>query len=154
VLGAIALASWWLIARYLGQDGPSSVATFALSGLASVVLLLAVIKSEVPLLHVRPFSWLVYLGRISYGLYVFHLFALAVMMKILFVPLLGIPLSFPVRVLLSFLLTVGLAATSYSWLELPFLRLKARFSPDQKSSPILSRSSTPPTSSYKTLWGS
>ena len=74
----------------------------ALSGLASVVLLLAVIKSEVPLLSVRPFSWLVYLGRISYGLYVFHLFALAVMMKVLFVPLLGIPLSFPLRVLFVF----------------------------------------------------
>ena len=154
VLGGIALASWWLIARYLGQDGPSSVATFALSGLTSVVLLVAVIKNEVPLLRVPIFSWLVYLGRISYGLYVFHLFALALMMKVLFVPALGIPLSFPVRVLLSFLLTVGLASTSYSWLELPFLRLKERFSPDQKSSPILSRSSTPPTSSYKTLWGS
>src|SRR5215217_1611684 len=154
VLGAVALASWWLIARYLGQDGRSSVATYAISGLASVVLLVAVIKSEVPLLRVPPFSWLVYLGRISYGLYVFHLFALAMMMNVLFVPLLGIPLSFPLRVLSSFLLTVGLAATSYSWLEQPFLKLKERFSPDQKSSPILLRSSTSSTSSYKTLWGS
>ena len=154
VLAAVALASWWLIARYLGQDGPSSVATYGLSGLASVMLLVAVIKSEVPLLRVPPFSWLVYLGRISYGLYVFHLFALAVVMKILFVPLLGIPLSFPLRVLLSFLFTVGLASTSYEWLEQPFLKLKERFRPDQKSSPILSRSSTAPTSSYKTLWGS
>ena len=156
VLGATALASWWLVARYLSHDGPSSVATYALSGLASVVLLIAVIKSEVPLLRVAPFSWLVYLGRISYGLYVFHLLALAVTMKVTFVPLLGIPVPFPLRVLFSFLLTVGLAATSYIWLEQPFLKLKERFSysPDQKSSPILSRSSTPPTSSYKTLWGS
>ena len=156
VLSVTALASWWLIARYLGQDGTSSIATYALSGLASVVLLVAVLQSEVPLLRVAPFSWLVYLGRISYGLYVFHLFALAVMMKVHVVPLLGIPLGFELRVLLSFLVTVALATTSYTWLELPFLKLKKRFSynPDQKSSPILSRSSTPPTSSYKTLWGS
>lgn len=155
-LAAIALASWWLVARYLGQDGTSSIATYAFSGLASVVLLVAVLQSEVKLLSVRPFSWLVYLGRISYGLYVFHLFALAVMMSFRVVPLLGVPIGFELRVLFSFLLTVALATTSYTWLELPFLRLKKRFThdPDQKSSPILSRSSTAPTSSYKTLWGS
>jgi peptidoglycan/LPS O-acetylase OafA/YrhL len=155
VLGAVAVAGWWLIARYLSQDGTSSVATYALSGLASVLLLVAVVRSEAPLLKIKPFSWFVYLGRISYGLYVFHLFALALMMSLLSVPLLGIPLSFGLRVVLSFLLTVGMAAISYSWLELPFLKLKERFSYErvQKSSPILSRSSTAPTSSYRTLLG-
>jgi peptidoglycan/LPS O-acetylase OafA/YrhL len=156
VLCAMAFGSWWLIARYLSQDGTSSIAAYALSGFASVVLLLAVLRSEARLLYLPPFSWLVYLGRISYGLYVFHLFALAVMMHVLFVPGLGIPLSFPLRVLTSFLLTVALAATSYTWLEEPFLRLKERFAyrSAQKSSPILSRSPTPSTSSYKTLLGS
>ena len=128
VLCAVAFASWWLIARYLSQDGTSSIATFALSGFASVVLLMAVLRSEAPLLRVPPFSWLVYLGRISYGLYVFHLLALAVMMNVSFVPGLGIPISFEFRVLFSFLLTVALAATSYSFLEQPFLKLKERFS--------------------------
>lgn len=127
VLCAAAFASWWLVARFLTQDGPGSVATYALSGFASVVLLFAVLRSEAPLLRVAPFSWLVYLGRISYGLYVFHLFALAVMMNVRSVPGLGIPLSFELRVLFSFLLTVALAATSYSWLEEPFLKLKERF---------------------------
>ena len=155
-LGAVAFAGWWLIARYSTQDGTTSVAAYALSGLTSVVLLIAVLRSEAPLLSVRPFSWLVYLGRISYGLYVFHLLALAVMMNVVIVPVLGIPLGFELRILFSFLVTVGLASVSYTWLEKPFLRLKQRFSfmPDQKSSPMLSRSSTPPTSSYKTLFGS
>jgi peptidoglycan/LPS O-acetylase OafA/YrhL len=147
-LGVGALASWWLIARYMNHDGTTSVAAYALSGLTSVVLLIAILRSEAPLLSVRPFSWLVYLGRISYGLYVFHLLALAVMINV--------PLGFGLRVLCSFLVTVALASVSYTWLEKPFLRLKQRFSfmPDQKSSPMLSRSSTTPTSSYKTLFGS
>ena len=155
-LGAVVFAGWWLIARYSTQDGTTSVAAYALSGLTSVVLLIAVLRSEAPLLSVRPFSWLVYLGRISYGLYVFHLLALAVMMNVVIVPVLGIPLGFELRILFSFLVTVGLASVSYTWLEKPFLRLKQRFSfmPDQKSSPMLSRSSTPSTSSYKTLFGS
>jgi peptidoglycan/LPS O-acetylase OafA/YrhL len=154
VLCGLAFASWWLIARYLSHDGASSIATYALSGLTSAVLLVAVLRSEARLLNVAPFSWLVYLGRISYGLYVFHLLSLALMMNVVVVPVLGIPLGFELRVLASFLLTVALAALSYIWLEQPFLKLKDRFRPDQKSSPILSRSSTAPTSSYKTLLGS
>ena len=72
---------------------------------------------------VPPFTWLVYLGRISYGLYVFHLFALALVTKQLV-----FPLGFEGRLLVSFLLTVLLAAVSYRSLEQPFLRLKKRFS--------------------------
>jgi peptidoglycan/LPS O-acetylase OafA/YrhL len=116
-----AFASWWLIAKYLGQDGPTSVATYGLSAFASVLLLIAVLTTEAPLLRVPPLSWIVYLGRISYGLYVFHLFALALVMQR------AVALGFELRVLLSFLLTVALAAVSYRWLEQPFLRLKKRF---------------------------
>jgi peptidoglycan/LPS O-acetylase OafA/YrhL len=76
---------------------------------------------------VRPFSWLVYLGRISYGLYVFHLLGLALVAKLIITGV-GIPLGFEIRVLLSFGLTVLLAAVSYRWLEQPFLRMKKRFS--------------------------
>ena len=129
----LALAIWWLIARYLKQDGPTSVATFGLSALASVVLLIAVLRSEARILSVWPFSWIVYLGRVSYGLYVFHLFALAfVMQQLAVVPVLGIPLNFELRVVVSFLLTVVLAAISYRCLEQPFLRLKDRFRPGSR----------------------
>jgi peptidoglycan/LPS O-acetylase OafA/YrhL len=129
VLCVVAFASWWLIARYLKQDGPTSVATFGLSALASVVLLVAVLRSDARILRVRPFSWLVYLGRISYGLYVFHLLALALIMQLSVVPVLEIPLNFELRLVFSFLLTVLLAAISYRWVEQPFLRLKDRFRP-------------------------
>ncbi len=130
VLCGAALASWWLIAMFLSQDGPTSVITYSGTAVASVALLVAVLQKDARLLLVRPFSWLVYLGRISYGLYVFHLLVLALIFKLSFVPLLGIELNFTRRFILSFLVTVALAAVSYRWLEQPFLRLKKHFTYD------------------------
>jgi peptidoglycan/LPS O-acetylase OafA/YrhL len=63
--------------------------------------------------------WLVYLGRISYGLYVVHLAVIVV------VGSLDLPWFW--RVPLILVLTFGLAAASYRLLEAPFLRLKERF---------------------------
>lgn len=69
---------------------------------------------------------LVYLGKISYGLYVFHLLALRLVGSAL-----GSRAGTPVRFLIywggSLLLTILLASASYRWLESPFLRLKARY---------------------------
>ena len=132
VLCASAFVCWLLVAKYFRHSGPTSVATYALSGFASVALLLGVLRSDARLLRVAPFSWLVYLGRISYGLYVFHLFAIALLAQVLVVPVLGITLNFELRVVFAFLLTVVLATVSYRVLELPFLRLKERFRPASK----------------------
>ena len=60
---------------------------------------------------------LVYLGRISYGLYVFHLAAIRI------IP----PVWWPWRSIAAFLLTLLAVAISYRFLEEPFLRLKDRF---------------------------
>ena len=130
VLCGVALASLLLIAMFLSHAGPTSVIAYTGSALACVALLIAALQDEAKLLSVPPFSWLVYLGRISYGLYVFHLFALAFVFKMSVVPLLGIELNFERRLILSFLLTVALAAVSYRCLEQPFLRLKKHFTYD------------------------
>lgn len=69
---------------------------------------------------------MVYLGRISYGLYVFHVFAIRVIAQ-----LRGERASLAMHALMplcSFALTLALAAASYRWLEAPFLRWKQRFS--------------------------
>jgi peptidoglycan/LPS O-acetylase OafA/YrhL len=58
-----------------------------------------------------------YLGKISYGLYVFHVAA----MRLVPSPILAMPL------------TIAAAALSYRYLESPFLRLKNRFTPISKS---------------------
>jgi peptidoglycan/LPS O-acetylase OafA/YrhL len=68
---------------------------------------------------------LVYLGRISYGLYIFHGGALLCVYS-----LLGPQASWVGWILcplLALVLTIAVAAASYSWLESPFLRLKQRF---------------------------
>src|SRR5688572_28485106 len=126
LLGGASVATFLLVAKFLHQDGPTSVITYTATALASVMLLLAVLHTDAEFLRRPAFSWLVYLGRISYGLYVVHLLALALVPKILIVNF-GIPVGVPLRVLLSFVLTVLLAAASYRWLEQPFLRLKERF---------------------------
>jgi peptidoglycan/LPS O-acetylase OafA/YrhL len=127
LLCGLAVVSWLLVARYMSKDGPTSIISYAVSALASVSLLVGFLTTNSRFLYRPPFTWLVYLGRISYGLYVFHLFALTLMSKLLVIPVLQIQLNFERRLLFSFLLTVILAAVSYRWLEQPFLRLKKRF---------------------------
>jgi peptidoglycan/LPS O-acetylase OafA/YrhL len=89
------------------------------------------------LLSRRPLVWL---GKLTYGLYVYHVLGLqigGVLVDILqrrglaTTPLLSLPL----RSIISFLLTVGIAAVSYRLFESFFLRLKDRFS-RVKSRPV------------------
>jgi len=71
-------------------------------------------------------SMLVYLGRISYGLYIFHV--LGLMCSDYIVPnYRGSLLRFASRETVALALTFTLAAASYRWLETPFLKLKQRF---------------------------
>ena len=71
-------------------------------------------------------SFLVYLGRISYGLYVFHV--LALMCSDYLMPNFTVSAGrLALHGLLALTLTVALAAASYRWLETPFLKLKQRF---------------------------
>lgn len=91
------------------------------TALASVAVLLSVLGSQHRFLR-NP--TLLYLGKISYGLYVLHEFAHFCAMRIA-------PASTPIGVVgqsfVGLALTVLLAAASYRWLESPFLRLKERF---------------------------
>lgn len=96
-------------------------ASHSLTALASVAILLAVLGSTNSFFRSKV---LIYLGKISYGLYVIHEFAHLLAKQIF-------PAATPLPVVgqscLALALTILLAAASYRWLESPFLRLKERF---------------------------
>jgi peptidoglycan/LPS O-acetylase OafA/YrhL len=81
-----------------------------------VALFLAIIGLRITW---RP---LLYLGRISYGLYVYHLLALDIS-KVVLLHFTG-ACPFWQRGLFGLAITIPMAMISYRWLETPFLRLK------------------------------
>ena len=129
---AIVGVSLFVAAGYCSPREESSGAlrimlAYPLGALGSGAVLLAALG-----ITNRPRSWLVnpslkYLGRISYGLYVFHATMIVVALKMLR----GLE-SHPAAVraiypALALAMTVGTAAASYEWFEKPFLKLKSRF---------------------------
>ena len=113
-------------ALYFGiKNDPLTTARIVLGypmiAIGGVLLLLAVLRDGA-----KPAKALVYLGRISYGLYVFHVLGLTISDYV--VPNQTANLArYAVRVFVAFALTITMAAISYRWLEAPFLKLKQRF---------------------------
>lgn len=114
-----------LVARFelsgsLGALGGSLL--YLAAALACAAAIAAVLALGSASAFARPS--LVYLGRISYGLYVFHLLGLRL------AGLVGGGARSPVWLALlpplGFVVTLLLAAASFRWLERPFLRLKRR----------------------------
>ncbi len=137
-----AVAAWDRPVRLLAWSGPTAllavpvllIAMQVLAPMATVLpgpveiprgllvagllggLLWVVIHAPLGLLAHKAFD---YLGRISYGLYVFHGFMYALSHTW--------ELRWPSRLVVAFTLTLAAAAVSYRLLERPFLGLKGRF---------------------------
>jgi peptidoglycan/LPS O-acetylase OafA/YrhL len=92
-----------------------------LTAVASVAILLSAMGSQHPFLRNKL---LLYLGKISYGLYVVHEFAHFCAARLIRA---STPMAVLAQSIIGLALTVLLAAASYRWLESPFLRLKERF---------------------------
>ena len=69
---------------------------------------------------------LIYLGRISYGLYVFHVLGLLISDYTVHDQTANL-FRYALRVVVALAATIAMAAVSYRWLETPFLSLKQRF---------------------------
>ena len=120
-------ATWVAVFAFTVTGNAITVTTWRMAlghpftALASAAVLLSVLGSQNSFLR-NP--TLLYLGKISYGLYVLHEFAHFCAMRM-------VPASTPGMVvaqsIVGLALTIALAAASYRWLESPFLRLKERF---------------------------
>jgi peptidoglycan/LPS O-acetylase OafA/YrhL len=115
-------ATWVVIARYSVLNGHETSPIGVIVGhpaiaVASVAMLGAILGSNSLLNN----SVLIYLGKISYGLYVVHEFGLLAAEK-----LMGGHMDAKSNTA-GLLLTIALAAASYRWIETPFLSLKKRF---------------------------
>jgi peptidoglycan/LPS O-acetylase OafA/YrhL len=91
------------------------------TALASAAVLLAVLGAQHAFFRNQI---LLYLGKISYGLYVLHEFAHFCAIRLVHA---STPLAVLAQSIVGLALTIALAAASYRWLESPFLRLKERF---------------------------
>ncbi len=95
--------------------------THPLIALGSAAILFAFIRAESRWLR-NPA--LIYLGKISYGLYVVHVLGLYIAARLIQPVTIS---AVAVQSVVGFVITVAIAAASYRWLETPFLKLKERF---------------------------
>jgi peptidoglycan/LPS O-acetylase OafA/YrhL len=133
------IVSWVIAVRYCTlpiQDTPLKVTIgYPLVALGSGAIVLAVLGIQVFRSGSSLARSLIYLGKISYGLYVYNIIAKTVGYLLLFnfglkaFAAAGWPewTAWSAYILFTFGLNVAMAAASYRWLEAPFLRLKERF---------------------------
>ena len=126
----VGLALLLLDARY-PQMSPTSPAVALSQGAVAVGCALLVLQSLSTVWLTHPL--LTWLGRITYGLYVYHLFVLRTIEYQYYGGRFPSPDNIPSTAtsawlaLLGFLATVAVAATSFYVMERPALRLKGRF---------------------------
>lgn len=111
--------------RYLAEDKPFAgwaLVAYPLFAIAAVLVVGGVMRanSHEPSWLTHP--WLVRLGKISYGLYVWHLLAILLVYKFGWCRPQSVWTTF-----YALPLTIGFAEVSYQWIEQPFLRWKAKF---------------------------
>lgn len=124
-------ASWLFRLERFGSHLPGSILVtgYSLIGIGCLLLfvsLLGIAPGRLP-------KTLVYLGKISYGLYVFHIFSLELVYLLLrrfadnFAFVYGAFALFVVTYVLALAATIVFAILSYRYFETPFLVLKKRF---------------------------
>ena len=119
-IGCVAAAILLFVGNYGDHTDVRALYSYPLADLACVMLVFATLKPQTrhqPNLTVRA---LIYLGQISYGLYVFHQLSFELVNLLPQRPA-------ALTMALAMLFVIVLASLSYRLLETPFLRFKERF---------------------------
>jgi len=95
---------------------------YPLMSLGGVAIFLCVLGAAQDGLPFLKYSWLVYFGKISYGLYAYHFLGLQLSHHLL--TRYHNAHSWTLSWLCGLAITFSLAVVSFRWLESPFLRLK------------------------------
>ena len=130
-MAVFGLWAFWVVGAYIGGYTDNmrpalTSAMYLLDALGCIAIFLVFYDMPKRLLP-RP---LIYLGKISYGLYVFHPFALVAVGRVIHSPMLGQNAVVPRLLVMNAAalgLTVLIASCSYRWFEKPILALKERF---------------------------
>lgn len=79
-------------------------------------------------LRISDTSWISFLGRISYGLYMYHLFVILIVAKILESKAQSIDTSLELAtyILCTLALCIAISSASWKWLETPILQVKRK----------------------------
>jgi peptidoglycan/LPS O-acetylase OafA/YrhL len=125
LMGMLAMAMTVVVTRYGGFDGPRSLVSYPAVTAASILIICAFLHREEAVPAWLRNQLLIQLGRMSYGLYVFHQFSLAYVKTFLQ------PVDRPAKLATymggGLVLTGLLAGLSYRYIERPLLALKDRF---------------------------
>jgi peptidoglycan/LPS O-acetylase OafA/YrhL len=107
------------------------------SVLMTALVVSSCISTQHPLMPVLTFSWVRYIGTVSYGIYLMHMLALNAVRRL--VPEQGFAVYFPLTMALSVLL----AGLSFRYFESWFLRLKERLAAGHAPAPRASPAPAP-----------
>jgi peptidoglycan/LPS O-acetylase OafA/YrhL len=120
VASLVFVANHWAIHEPVRLEWVPTLAGFPLVAAGCTLIVLSALGSRLPL--PRP---LIYLGKISYGLYVYH--PLGNVLSGMLIPVHSAFLQLALRPITALAVTILLASASYALLEKPFLKLKNRF---------------------------
>jgi len=125
----LGISAWMLVGRYCGLLDPvptlaGGMIGYPLMSLGGVAVFLSVLGAAQDGASFLKNPLLAYLGKISYGLYAFHLLALRLSSNLF--SEYHHPFSQTLSWLCALGITFSLAVVSFRWLETPFLRWKQK----------------------------